>query len=785
MTREQDRMVQEDTPQETAPEEVPIDKEEAMPSWEEAFAHQAEVETGWNKAKEQDRIQEEQQLAEALGEEYVPTEPPPETDKKQGEVDQLFADAKARVEKDKTQEDIDLEEEVTIDQEEAMPSWEEAFAHQAEVEAGWNKAKEQDRLQEEQQLAEALGEEYIPPEPAAEKTPAIAENQQSVVDDIFAEMKSQEPSTDQPPAEETPASTTADAETGAEEEYEPTWTDAFADQSNIEASWVKPGKQEASGEAASASEKKEASLFDQTLSSDADLTANLIDLDMKQLVEQAFKEEMESDPTAKAPVSEKGETPTAGEAAPEPELTLEMEAPPETPQAEQTPVSQDEEQDIDQIIDHYASYVDPPATPEAEPIPDLTLEPAATEASQELEPIPELTLESAEEESIVPEPELELTPEPPETQAPVEAQAEPVPDLEPIPELTLESAEEESIVPEPEPVAAEASPELIPEPTLETPEEQPAFSEPEPLDAVADALEMELAQEPARAETPTEPEITVEPSAVSSETESVENEEEEYRDEELWSELFPDQNVEGQPAAKTAKSVPAATEEPFGGNDFWDQVLEKEPEETEPAPASAAPAATAPLVQKTPEIETQSDEDLWAQAFPDDEEIAVVAAEPAGGRQTAGSLSELPPLVAQTNVRPGEDLDEDLLKDAAYDDDDEDDDYEFEPKQRKFGPFTIPRGRRGDMVVGGAVLVFLLLAGSVYFTLQTFAPGDLTDMQTAETEVPEGLTPSEAPPDDLTGDLTTPKAPGQETTPAVDTPGDKGSAILSDPAKIL
>ena len=130
-------------------------------------------------------------------------------------------------------------------------------------------------------------------------------------------------------------------------------------------------------------------------------------------------------------------------------------------------------------------------------------------------------------------------------------------------------------------------------------------------------------------------------------------------------------------------------------------------------------------------------------------------------------------------------MDEDLLKDAAYDDDDEDDDYEFEPRQRKFGPFTIPRGRRGDMVVGGAVLVFLLLAGSVYFTLQTFAPGDLTDMQTAETEVPEGLTPSEAPPDDLIGDLTTPKAPGQETTPAVDTPGDKGAAILSDPAKIL
>ena len=141
--------------------------------------------------------------------------------------------------------------------------------------------------------------------------------------------------------------------------------------------------------------------------------------------------------------------------------------------------------------------------------------------------------------------------------------------------------------------------------------------------------------------------------------------------------------------------------------------------------------------------------------------------------------------MAQTNVRPGKDLDDDYeLDEAAYADDE--DDYEFERRPRKLGPFTIPRGRRGDMVVGGAVMVFLLLAGSVYFTLKTFVPGDLTDMQTAETEVPEGLTPSEAPPDDLTGDLmTAPKPPGQETTPPVDTPGDQGDAILSDPAKIL
>ena len=100
-------------------------------------------------------------------------------------------------------------------------------------------------------------------------------------------------------------------------------------------------------------------------------------------------------------------------------------------------------------------------------------------------------------------------------------------------------------------------------------------------------------------------------------------------------------------------------------------------------------------------------------------------------------------------------------------------------------PSPLPHGRRGDWVIGGAMVVFLLLAGSVYFILQTFAPGELTDIQTAETEVPEGLSPREVPLDELAGDLTSPKPAQPEKTPTVDTPGDKGEAILSDPAKIL
>ena len=36
------------------------------------------------------------------------------------------------------------------------------------------------------------------------------------------------------------------------------------------------------------------------------------------------------------------------------------------------------------------------------------------------------------------------------------------------------------------------------------------------------------------------------------------------------------------------------------------------------------------------------------------------------------------------------------------------------------------------MVIGGVMVVFLLIAGSIYFTLQTFTPGELTEIQTAE-----------------------------------------------------
>jgi flagellar basal body-associated protein FliL len=362
-----------------------------------------------------------------------------------------------------------------------------------------------------------------------------------------------------------------------------------------------------------------------------------------------------------------------------------------------------EEEFINQTIDYYADYVDAPATPEAEPIPELTLE------SAEEEPAPEPVETVAQEEEPEIEPELEMEPILEAKDTPAEAEAE----------IT-------------EPLEMESEPEL----TLESSEE------------------------------------TV-PSAFDEESE------------ELWADLIPEQKEEGQIVDEEAPIAFAREEEekgPFGGSDFWDQVLEKDSQESQTAETEAVqqPVAPAPMPQNTAEREPSTDEELWKQAFPGEEELEPTASQ-YPGEEKEDSQSKVPPLVVGANVKMNEESEDSLEYDeAAYADDD--DEFEFQRRKRKLGPFTIPHGRRGDWIIGGAMVVFLLLAGSVYLTLQTFAPGELTDMQTAKTEVPEGLTPREVPLDELVGGLRSPKP---EKTPTVDTPGEKGEAILSDPSKIL
>ena len=261
-------------------------------------------------------------------------------------------------------------------------------------------------------------------------------------------------------------------------------------------------------------------------------------------------------------------------------------------------------------------------------------------------------------------------------------------------------------------------------------------------------------------------------------------------EEQIWNNLLAEHDEEKQPveAETPMASIEEEGEDPFEENDFWDQVLEKDPQESQTAEAEAGQqvVSSAPLAQDAAERETLTDEELWKQAFPGEEKFEPDPSQ-YSGEEEEDSQPEPVPLVIEASAPQTEEPEDSLKYDeAAYADyDDDNDEFEFERRKRKLGPFIIPHGRRGDLVIGGAMVVFLLLAGSVYFTLQTFAPGELTDIQTAKTEVPEGLTPREVPLDELAGDLLSSKPPKPEKAPPVDTPGDKGEAILSDPVEIL
>ncbi len=687
-------------------ERVVVDEGEALPNWEDAFLHQAKVEDDWKKAQEQDRILEEQQLADALGktpsDEPVPQESAADdpAGNQQNLVDDIFTEAKSSQESQKEAaespqpvptEENDPEEKVITDAGETMPSWEEAFADQSEVETGWRKAQEKDRIHEEQQLADALGEKYVPPEPGDEQTPVSSAQEKGPdpVGQLFEEAQTQ-PQSDEP--------------SDAKSQDKPT---------------------EVPSEQAPSSDIQESHVEEHTIPGEIDLMTDLDDLNMKQLVTEAFKEESESQEKAKRSALE---PPPDDEADQELELTMESEA--ETPQDAEPP-------SLDTI-------------PELEMESSTESTSESTEEEPELEPIPELTLESDEQE-----------PEP------IEVTAQEETETDPIPELTLESAEEET-----EDETAHKLESLLE--AAETPEEVEAVIAEIPL-------EMESESE-ATTEIPEETEASTEQAAKAQKS-LLEQEEEQ-----IWNDLLAEHDEEEKPVEAEAPAASASeeVEELVEENDFWDQVLEKDSQESETIEPDQLTDSPAPMAPDTAEREALTDEELWKQAFPDDEEFETTPSQFSEEEQEDSS-SQPVPLVIKADVTPeeGEESSEDPLKydEAAYADyDDDDDEFEFQRRKRKLGPFTIPHGRRGDLVVGGAMVVFLLIAGSVYFTLQTFAPGELTDMQTAETEVPEGLTPREVPLDELAGDLI---KPTPEKTPATEQPGDKGEAILSDPAEIL
>jgi flagellar basal body-associated protein FliL len=443
---------------------------------------------------------------------------------------------------------------------------------------------------------------------------------------------------------------------------------------------------------------------------------------------------------------------------------------------------------------------------ETEETPEIPAEeePAITEPPLEMEMEPELAVEAQEEtippaldeareslleteetpeeeKTIISEPLLDIEPEP--AGEPYEAIVPPVLDEAPLEEPSEIPLEEEPTISE---LSLDIEPE--PEPAIELQEENVLPVLDEAIDSPLETAHTPAEEEPVvtepSLEIELEPELAIE--APTTQPAIVQEDFSEEDNLDIWADLLPEPKNEEEPAVEEeAATTLTGEEEPFEGADFWDQVLENNSQEskTDKTEVELQPVASAPVDQDTGESETLTDEELWKQAFPGEEELEPVASQSSEVGEEV-SPSEVPPLVIGANVNLNEDAEskesQEYGEEAYADYDDDDDEFELQKRKRKIGPFTIPHGKRGDRVITGVMVVFLLLAGGIYFTMQTFAPDELTDIQTAETEVPEGLTPREVPLDKRVENQT---ASRPEKTP--DTPGDKGEAILSDPAKIL
>ena len=161
------------------------------------------------------------------------------------------------------------------------------------------------------------------------------------------------------------------------------------------------------------------------------------------------------------------------------------------------------------------------------------------------------------------------------------------------------------------------------------------------------------------------------------------------------------------------------------------------------APATDAKEETA----QEPE-EEKSDDDLWAEAFADQEATEAPATdvkeETAQEPQAETALDEEP---NEKNAIPEleyDDADDDKEEvDAEEEDpyaeyDDDEEDFSPPPK-KKSGIFSLPSTLTGKLVLGSGVLAVLLTGGGIYFTLQTLAPPELTQMGKTESEIPDGL----------------------------------------------
>ncbi|MCA9483090.1 MAG: zinc-ribbon domain-containing protein [Nitrospina sp.] len=253
--------------------------------------------------------------------------------------------------------------------------------------------------------------------------------------------------------------------------------------------------------------------------------------------------------------------------------------------------------------------------------------------------------------------------------------------------------------------------------------------------------------------------------------------EEDAPEEDLWAQAFADQAAT---EAKQAQEEPAeAGGEDTSEEDLWAQAFADQ-EATEAKQTQEEPA-------ETEGKNDNSEEDLWAQAFDETTEDAT-------DEKTAPAAMEEGEEGAEPETTDEDVSDEEMQKLAAiaqddsaglgladealanyneedYADFEDDEEFETEAPAKKLGFIPLPSGKTGKLVVGGGVAALLLIAGSAYFAIQTFAPPELVeDAQVAE---------SAPQPEPETGTQTAEEAPATSAEPAKDPDQEKAGEAAS------
>jgi len=293
---------------------------------------------------------------------------------------------------------------------------------------------------------------------------------------------------------------------------------------------------------------------------------------------------------------------------------------------------------------------------------------------------------------------------------------------------------------------------------------EPPAEEIEEVDApVSDALE-----DTQEIETP-------EPENVSAETIDAES----SAEDEILAEVLSEENLSSESDSiedsKEISEDPEATgdtetaaeqqEEEKSDEDLWaeafaDQDANKDNDDTETA--------------AEPQEDEKSDEDLWAEAFadqeakqdnddtetaaeqqedeksdedgdPKEESVEMPEAVDPGGEEGAEETVEAEAITnSEEDDEPEEEEETSVFGISESDYDDDNYDEEFSPPAKKKSAFfVVPSTKTGKLILAGGVLAVLLTGGGAYFALQTLAPPELTQMAKKSSEVPEGLQPKD------------------------------------------